>query len=404
MTDKLYYKDPYIKDFEASLLSTGQDEEHGPYVILDRTAFYPTGGGQPCDLGTINGIAVTKVLEVDGEIRHYLEQPLLENVKQVMGIIDWRRRYDHMQQHAGQHILSAVFADRLGCQTIAFHLGADTATIDLKTATISEEHLQSAQILANEIVFRNAPIRTKWVEEDDLKNYPLRKAPKVKENIRLVIIEDVDYNACGGTHPIRTGEVGPIQILATERNQNATRIHFICGWRAIHAFQRKQTVIKNLTNKLSSLEQELPEKVTSLLDRSNQLEKKMTEKEEALLAYEAKDLLKKAEPIGDVRLVARAFLDRGPAECQTLARLLTDQAEDAIVLLVSKSGRRLHVIAARGSRPHENMKALIQDALTIINGRGGGKPERAQGGAETDLSAEGMLAHLLDLVAAKVKK
>lgn len=221
---KLFYKDPYLKTFETKILKQQQVKKGDFYITLEETAFYPTGGGQPHDIGTLNGVKVLNVEEVDGEIRHYVERTLPHLDDQVVGVIDWERRFDHMQQHTGQHILSAAFAQLYDIHTVGFHLGNDTVTIDLDISELTEEMAGKAEKLANDIIMENRAIVTKWVEYDDLVNYPIRKLPSVKENIRLVIIDEFDYNGCGGTHPSATGEVGAIKVLNWERQ----RKKFVC--------------------------------------------------------------------------------------------------------------------------------------------------------------------------------
>ncbi|MGV3488584.1 MAG: alanyl-tRNA editing protein [Tuberibacillus sp.] len=394
MTEKLFYQDPYMTSFEAAVIENGKDKEGHAYVVLDKTAFYPTGGGQPFDKGTLNGVQVVNVEMIDGKVVHFLETPIEES--QVKGEIDWNRRFDHMQQHAGQHILSAAFADRFGLKTLSFHLGSEDVTIDLSTFSLTEDQVREAERIANSVIYQNKPIKTIWVEEKDLESYPLRKPPKVTENIRLVIIDDYDYNACGGTHPATTGEVGPIHILSWEKNPKGTRIHFLCGWRAIAAFTEKQNVLQILNKKLSSSENDLPEKVDQLLAKHHELEKSLKEAEEQLLKHEADELIKKARSLGGFDLVARAFLNRDVSECQLLARFITEQGDNMAVLFTTKDGSRLHILGHRGKNVDGiDMRELIQSGLELINGRGGGKPERAQGGGETDLTAEGMLSYLI---------
>ncbi|MCM3537953.1 alanyl-tRNA editing protein [Priestia endophytica] len=217
-----------------------QDKKGDFYIILEETAFYPTGGGQPHDIGTLNGIKVLTVEELDGEIRHYTERTLPDSDDKVVGVIDWERRFDYMQQHTGQHILSAAFAQLYDISTVGFHLGKDIVTIDLNISELTEEMISKAEKLANDIIIENRPIVTKWIEYDDLVNYPIRKTPSVKENIRLVIIDEFDYNGCGGTHPNTTGEVGAIKVLNWERQRKKIRLYFICGNRVMTQFDQKQ--------------------------------------------------------------------------------------------------------------------------------------------------------------------
>ena len=192
MQSKLYYQDPYIQTFSAQILKQESDETGKNYIILNQTAFYPTGGGQPHDTGRIADRAVIDVEEVNGEIRHYLDAPLRVADSNVTCTIDWERRFDHMQQHAGQHILSAAFDHLFGYKTVGFHMGTENLTIDLATEELTKEEAQKAEELANKIILENRPIETKWVTEEELSQYELRKETKVKEDIRLVIIPDFD--------------------------------------------------------------------------------------------------------------------------------------------------------------------------------------------------------------------
>lgn len=400
MKNRLYYKDSYIKSFESTVLKQGEDQAGRPYVILENTAFYPTGGGQPFDMGFLNDFKVVDVEEVDGEIRHYIELPFQETEKHVVGQIDWERRFDHMQQHAGQHLLSAAFADQLGYQTVSFHLGKDRVTIDLLTEKLEKSELELAQAEANDLVMKNLLIQPKWVESDELSQYPIRKEPKVIENIRLVIIEDVDYNACGGTHPTRTAEVGPIQILGTERIKDKTRVTFVCGYRAIHALSAKHDILQHLSQTFMRPEEALIESVNQLLEDHHSLKGQLEEAKKQLLQHEAHSLLEKSHllPHGE-KLVSQFFIERPIHELQMLAHAIKDEASQAIVLLTMRNGEKLQFIAARGDAIKMNMNQVIKDVLPIIHGRGGGKPDHVQGGGEATMTASALLEHLKQSIA-----
>ena len=198
-------------------------------------------GGQPNDIGTLADQHVINVEEIDGEIRHYLEGPFLDTNKEIAGTIDWERRFDHMQQHTGQHLLSAAFDQLFEYRTIGFHLGAEIVTIDLETEVLTEHQVQRAEGLANQIILENRPIEVKWVTEEELSQYPLRKETKVKDDIRLVIIPDFDYNGCGGTHPKATGEVSSVKVLDWERQKKKVRVQFVCGKSSNEAVSAKAT-------------------------------------------------------------------------------------------------------------------------------------------------------------------
>ncbi len=397
METKLFYQDPYIKSFTAQVVRQGKDET-GSYIVLDQTAFYPTGGGQPHDLGTINHINVQNVEEIDGEVRHYLEMEIMDVNALVSGNLNWERRFDHMQQHAGQHILSAAFDNRFGYKTVGFHLGNEILTIDLETDRLTEVEAEEAEKLANDIILENRMIDIKWVTEEELANYPLRKETKVKEAIRLVIIPDFDYNGCGGTHPKSTGEVQAVKILDWERQKKKTRVQFVCGSRIIKQLDKKNKVLLELTKLLNSPEKDMPKAVVRLLENTKNLEKEREQTLEKILHYEAKSLLLNYKTAGEKKIISEEFQNKTVQELQKLARMIIAEEDEAIVLLVSQNENRLQLVCARGVAANMSMKGLIGNALTLINGKGGGSDSFAQGGGEALVSGERMLQYLVESV------
>ena len=393
MRAKLYYQDAYIHTFSATILKQESDETGKNYVVLNQTAFYPTGGGQPHDTGRIADRAVIDVEEVNGEIRHYLDAPLQAGDSDVSCTIDWERRFDHMQQHAGQHILSAAFDRLFGYKTVGFHMGTENLTIDLATEELTKEEASKAEELANNIILENRPIETKWVTEAELSQYDLRKETKVKENIRLVIIPDFDYNGCGGTHPKATGEVSAIKILDWEKQRKNIRIQFACGLRVIKKLEEKQNVLHQLTNLLNAPEKGIQQAVIRLLENEKQLTKALEQSKESLLQYEAKELAEK-----DQTVVTKVFENRTIQELQKLARMVVSNHENSLVFFVSTDGTRIQVVLAKGKERTENMKKLIGEILPMINGKGGGNDSFAQGGGEALLTGEQILNKLLTLM------
>lgn len=389
MTNKLYYEDPSIQCFKAKVI-----EQQPNYVVLSETAFYPTGGGQPHDLGLINGIEVTNVEVIDGEIRHFLTNPLPDNTTEVNGEIDWERRFDHMQQHAGQHILSAAFEQLFKFQTISFHLGKDTVTIDLNVTEVSEQQLMETEQLANQIILENRLIETKWVTEKELSNYKLRKATSLKENIRLVIIPDFDYNACGGTHPISTGQVRAIKILQTEKQKKAVRVEFICGERILTHLHRKHQVLVNLVSILSTPENKIMNATKNLLTQNSRLEKQVVDLSNSLLAYEAKELRESS----DKTTITCIFENRSMQELQKLAKLVIQETPNSICILVSNNQDKLQVVAAKGNDVEQSMKELIAHVLPYINGKGGGNERMAQGGGEKIITSEQLIEKAISYI------
>ena len=390
MKNKLYYQDAYIQTFTAHVMKQEQDETGNVYVVLDHTAFYPTGGGQPHDTGTIEDKRVINVEEINGQIRHYLSERLQEQGEDVSCKIDWERRFDHMQQHTGQHILSAAYDQLFGYKTVGFHLGAENLTIDLETETITEDEMAKAEELANTIILENRPIEIKWVTEEELSHYALRKETKVKEDIRLVIIPDFDYNGCGGTHPKATGQVGAIKILNWERQKKKVRIQFACGNRVLKQLGNKQSILLGLTQLLNAPEEEMDQAVIRLLENGKHVEKELERLNEQLLHFEAKDLLAKGNPI-----VAELFQNRSIQELQKLARIITTEDSNALVVFVSTNQTRIQLVCARGASRQQSMKQLVAEVLPSINGKGGGNDSFAQGGGDALIPAEQILNQLV---------
>ncbi|MBS8263199.1 alanyl-tRNA editing protein [Mesobacillus boroniphilus] len=392
MEYKLYYQDAYLKKFSAELVIQKVDESGSIYAILSQTAFYPTGGGQPFDTGFLNGIEVVDVEEVGGEIRHYIKEELTEGTR-IEGTIDWERRFDHMQQHAGQHILSAAFEEMYGYKTVSFHLGKDTLTIDLDTDNLCADEAIKVEELANQVILENHPIITKWVDEEELKQYRLRKELSVSNNIRLVIIPDFDYNGCGGTHPYSTAEVGSLKILGWERQKKMVRVEFVCGQRVLNKLGQKHEAIKKLTALLNAPEQDMGAAVNRLLVQKKELEKSIEEMKDQLLNFEAAEIIGS----GKNKIVTRVFQDRSIQELQKLARLMVSNAEDKIFLLASENGDKLQFVFAKGKNEEGNLKEWSKHALSIIDGKGGGNETLVQGGGRL-ISGEEFIQAISEII------
>jgi alanyl-tRNA synthetase len=390
MKNKLYYKNPYMTTFLTKLADQHQDESGNWYVVLEETAFYPTGGGQPFDTGTLNDSQVINVEEIDGEIRHYVDKPL--SMGEVKGLIDWDRRFDHMQQHAGQHILSAAFADVTDYETVSFHLGKEILTIDLETEELSEQDVAKVEELANQIVMENRRIEVNWITKEELSQYQLRKQPIVIENIRLVIIPNFDYNGCGGTHPSTTGQVGSIKIMSWERQRKRIRVQFICGNRVRTQLHQKTKVMSELSQLVSASEQQMVETVKRVVNRNVELEKSLEELSDKLLQYEARDLLNLQR---ENNVVGQVFEGRSIQELQKIARFIVTETEEIIVLLVTENDNRLQMVFACGNETNASMKEIMKDALLLINGKGGGNKSLAQGGGERLMSGVEMIEYVI---------
>lgn len=383
MRELFYYQDSMIKDFTAKVVRTGVELDGRPYVVLSNTAFYPTGGGQPHDTGLIDKLKVINVEKVDEEIRHYIEGDLSSLAEEVRGVLDWARRFDHMQQHTGQHILTAAFVELFDFATVSFHLGSDLVTIDLNTEFITDEQLALAENRANEIILENRTIETKWVTKEELSNYHLRKDVAVDKDIRLVIIPDFDYNGCGGTHPYSTGLVSSIKIMGTEKMKKNIRVSFVCGKRVLDQLAMRKTVLSDVARQLSVPEESAHEALTKVLHSAKANEKALSEAHDALLEYEAKELLNNNQH----PLVAVTFQNRTVQTLQKLARFIVSQNSEAVALLVSENDDKLQFVAARGSNVAQSMKGVSGAILSLINGKGGGNDAFVQGGGEKSIPA-----------------
>ncbi|HBZ82338.1 MULTISPECIES: alanyl-tRNA editing protein [Brevibacillus] len=399
MEDRLYYQDAYTRTFAAHVQKRGQEADGTPYVVLSQTAFYPTGGGQPSDLGSLNECRVVDVEEVDGEVRHRLEVPLPEECTEVTGQIDWDRRFDHMQQHAGQHILSAAFLEVAQAETVAFHLGKERVTIDVRLDELTADVWEAVEQRANQVVLENHPIIARFVDDEELASLPLKKQPTVTENVRVVIIPEYDYNPCGGTHPARTGEVGAIKILGWERHRGNIRLEFICGLRALRDYTRKQATVRELAKLLVTSEAELIAQAERVLSERDSLKAKLAEVEKQLLEVEVRKQLATAEREGGARVIARVFPDKSIQQLQQFAQLMVAEAPDAVCLLAAATDDKTQLVFARGQEVNVAVNQLIKDTLPLIAGKGGGNPAMAQGGGQSEPHADEVIAHARKLLA-----
>ena len=292
MTERLYYQDSYLKEFKARIIKKVRIDDQ-PAVVLDRTAFYPTSGGQPYDIGVIQDVSVVEVVEEGKEIIHILKDELKEDVGAVVtGKIDWERRFDHMQQHLGQHILSGALLKIWDFETVSFHLGEEVCTLDIIKEELTEKEVKKVEECANEVIFANRPVKCYFVEgEEELKRLNLRKMPERKGKTRIIEVEDFDLSACGGTHCRTSGEVGLIKVTKWEKRGEKIRLEFICGRRAWEDYSWKHELVKNISNRLTVKDSELDEVIERMLEERKEIRKELKDFKEKLQDYEALDLL-----------------------------------------------------------------------------------------------------------------
>ena len=379
MNERLYYADAYRTRFVAQVIERLSLQGQSA-VRLNRSAFYPTSGGQPHDTGSLNGAAVVDVqARADGAVLHLLAQPLPDGVTSVAGQVDWQRRYDHMQQHAGQHLLSQAFYRRLGLETVSVHFGDALNTLDVDGAPLTAPQLTTVETDANEIVWQNRPIRAYWVTEAALERVPLRRAPTVGGKMRIVEIDKFDWSACGGTHVRRTGEIGLISLLRIEKHRGRSRVHFVCGRRALADAVSRRALLSETAGLLDSAVHDVPELVSKQLEALHDAEKALHAQHETLVLYQARELLTAAEKVGGLRLVAQALADAEQVALQRLARALI--AEPGVVALLGcKQRGKGTFLFARSAELALHVGDLLRDTLGQFGGGGGGRPDFAQGG------------------------
>jgi alanyl-tRNA synthetase len=380
MTERLYFGDSYLQAFDARVVERLLWDGH-PAVILDRTAFYPTGGGQPHDTGVLGGIRVIEVVEreIDGAVIHVLAEPL--EPEEVKGRIDWERRFDLMQQHTGQHILSAAFVEQIGANTVSFHLSNDYATIDLDRAPLSANDLTETETLANAIVFENRPSVTRFVSDEKVSTLTLRKPLAHTGPARIVEIPDFDRSACGGTHVGATGEIGLIKLTRSERRSSETRVEFLCGGRALADYQAKNTLVMGLAQEFTVGHWELDELVHRLAGDLKETRRVLRRTRDELLDAEASALWHQATKLGDVRVVRAHLTGRAMDDLKHLAQRLTGRHKTVALLATEgEAGEKSYFTFARSDDLDANMGTLVREACELIGGRGGGRPAFAQGG------------------------
>ncbi len=398
MTERLYYQDAYLTEFDAMVVA--REVWAGRAAVeLDRTAFYPEGGGQPADQGTLDGRAVVDVQWVEGRILHLLAdgQRADDLPDRVHGAVAWPRRWDHMQQHSGQHILSQAFSAAVGAETVAFHLGADAATIDLDRVGLDEGALRQVEEIANDVVMANRPVIARFVTPAELATLPLRRPPTVMEGIRIVEVAGFDWSACGGTHVRATGEVGAIKIIKTERRGAETRVTFLCGRRALADYGRKHALVQRVANRFTCAEDELEAAVERLDDEARRARKELRALEEELVRHQAAALWAEAPLRGDLRVVARIFADHTPERMRALARALCERPRT--IALLGWSGASPQWVFARSQDLTIDMGAVLRVALQSAGGRGGGRGEWAQGGGGDPARVEEGLAQAMAALA-----
>jgi len=373
MSERLYYTDAYLTRFDAHII--GRTEHEGrPALLLDRTAFYPASGGQPADRGTIRATPVVDVVErEDGRILHVVEH-IIEGDGPVVCEIEWERRRDHMQQHTGQHLLSAVLERLRGARTESFHLGVQTSTIDI-AATLTIEQLAPVEVEANRIVWENRRVQVRFADEAEAATLPLRKPPARGGTLRVIEIEDYDCSACGGTHVARTGELGLVALTGAERYKGGTRVEFVCGGRALLRFQAVRASLTAAARLLSSGAAEVPAAVQRLDAELRDQRHLVKRWQERAIAADAERLI--AGGSGARLVIARHLPDWDRQALKGLAAALCAHPGAVVVLVGSEPPA---VIVAGGPESGVDAAAIVRELTSRFGGRGGGRREMAEAG------------------------
>ncbi|MEG2338681.1 MAG: DHHA1 domain-containing protein [Clostridium sp.] len=376
-TQKLFYSDQNLKEFKANIVHLEKKDENY-HMVLDATAFFPGGGGQPCDLGKIENVEIIDVYEENLVIYHVSkdEPKKKENVK---CSIDWDRRIDGAQQHLAQHILSGCFYDYFNANTVGFHLGAEISTVDI-FGFLEEDKIREAEALANEMIKRSLKVEILTPTKGELKKLKLRRdLPKTNEEIRVVKIEDLDVNACCGIHPSNTLEVQLIKIKRWEKNKGNTRIEYIAGNRAISDTFKREAILRDICRALNTGENDLLKTVTNIMNSSKSQSEDIKKLKTMLSEYEIKELIDSSTKVSDVEVISKTFKGEDTKYLTRLSAKLTEEGK-RVVLFASINEDKVNMIftSSKGIKK-VNMSDILRDAITLIDGKGGGSQFLAQG-------------------------
>jgi len=376
----LYQEDVTVLEFDAGVVEVLRLSDERTGVVLDRTYFYPTGGGQEYDTGVIGSASVVDVFKNDqsSNLIHVVQGEVRQG--QVRARIDPERRLRHMQHHTAQHLLTQCILRQAGFETVSANInGISPSTLDIATPQISKAELEQAEWMANRIIYENKPVKTYLVSPQELESVPLRRPPKVHENIRIVEIEGFDYSPCGGTHVLHTGSIGVVKVLKAERQNDKTRIHFVAGLQAFEVFRQMFDSVNSTAVGMSISWQDIPQVLARQAEQLALLQKELQLYRQASLRKEAQELAAQAEAHAGFRLVRASFEGRGVTELRTMTDELRQEA-GLVAFLSSYDGQKLTLVVTCGEGTGKDARQLLTRNLAKINGRGGGDARLAQGG------------------------
>jgi alanyl-tRNA synthetase len=386
-TERLYYNDSHLIEFEARVVEISERVSGWTAVTLDRTAFYPTGGGQPSDTGTLHGLRVVECIDdEDNGVLHVIQGRPPEVGTTVKGRVDWLRRLDHIQQHTGQHILSQAFVTLFNAPTKGFRVLSECCEIDVELANPSNEVIERGVELANNVIWEDRNITIQTVTSQQAADLPLRKEPSREGDLRVIEIEGFDLTPCGGTHAFRTGEVGMIAVRHWERAKGLTRIEFVAGMRALADYRRANTTAREVASLFSSARDDGPALAARMLDENKDLHRRVRELEGLAAEVEAEELIRHLKSVSRTlatspRIVSRVYSNRTAESLKQLAHALIAH-ENVVALLASNDHETARLVFARSNDAAGDMNSLMKEACALLDGRGGGKPDFAQGGGK----------------------
>ena len=403
MTERLYYHDSFLYDFDAEVREV--TETPRPGLILDRSAFYPTSGGQVFDTGSVTAgdskIRITEVADLDdGRIVHYFEAE--DSVRhsfapgtRVRGMIDPTRRRDHMQQHSGQHVLSAAFIRLFEMHTVSFHMADDYCSIDLDTPVLTKQQVEAAERLANKIILENRAVDIRFVTRDEAGKLGLRKIPVAdRDELRIIDIRDVDVSACGGTHVNQTGQIGCVLLRKFEKVRQGWRVEFVAGQRAVATARRDFTSLTETAALFSAHIYDTPQQARKSLEEIRLLRKQAEQSQEELAAAQAAVILAETPETAGRKVVIRTFADRELSFIKLLAQKLTRMSPNVVALVATTSPQPSIVFAQSAGQPFD-MGARLKETVAKLGGRGGGSKDMAQGGTTNVDGIEAALAEVV---------
>lgn len=397
MTKIIYLENPYVREINANILNK-KHIDNKYYLILDRTIFYPNlAGGQPRDKGSINGIKVLDVYEENNEIIHVINENI--SSRDVHLSIDWDTRLDNMQQHTGQHLLSSIFYNLYNGETVGFHIGESSSTIDVTIKDLNYEMVDKIETITNKIIYSNFDIKSYYINQSQLESIPLRKTPPKNNNIRIVEIDGIDYSPCCGTHHRKTGEIGIIKIIKWDKYKGNTRVEFVCGNRALKDYSVKNIELTNVANLLSSKNIDVFEKIKKMYSQNEILEKENRILKNELLKLKTNELYDNALLIDNKKYIIKIFDD---IEFQELGIIASNLKEinNVICLLGVKKNNIGQFLICRNKNINIDMKKVFKKISINNNIKGGGNQERVQGGCNVD-EVETILNNAFEIIKTK---